>query len=1072
MLQDEKVVDMEVTLNLDFSSVGAEGSKQRDSFEERLKKDLSNASDLPSTSFRVKSLSKGSVIVKMEVSPDAHSIGPNPADVVNKLGLQVKDPKSRLKSGVLTAYASNIQLKIPAGTPQNDVAATGSIDQAAGVDGIQAVLMQRLEIQQQNWEQKTSQMQEKIDSVTAEKKSCENFIDVLKETIAKQEDLISEMHAQVQANEHIEELTDVKLTTEKDALLQRLSVLQSQIDQQKATHDAEKKLLQDAHEELMLKSEELSKELAEDRNTRRKEKEEAQQTESRLHEELRLLAETKEGIISNLRDEYKKYVEEKAASYQQLNTKLEDLHAALEASRGETLKARARCDKLEGEVRALENAKEEATMQTQITVQEQQEKWKRRVLGRLMNRTCATAFEAWCDHTQDEKEVKASADAEAAKLRELYAALEEVKASADEDAAKLEELYAVLEASRGETLKAQARCDQLEGEVRALKNAKEEATMQTQITMQEELVTANANSAKLESQLQLLASRLQEQEEAAETALNATKTAHAEEAEAMCKELETQLHDLKEAAKSALSAAKEAHAEEINAMSAAKEAHAEEIKKLQKECEEARATTDQRDKVIEELQRELKTQLEETRDHHDQQFSELLQEFDAYKEETSDRHKQKLSELARQLEETHSSHDQVYSDLLKEFDAYKVEIGILHEQKLSEAAKNHDQQMTHLKHELEGKKLAVEKALLQKERMIEQNQSQDLSHLEQELDSKKSEIESALEEARAADHKIQQQHDQIQKLLQAKKTLRDDWEQAHKAQAVLENQLAELCRVVGSDTQNNNNVSDAASIRLAMTKDFGKADLEGSEERQAFTETLLHILSEAAGIPASNFRLAEIKESLPTALEEKVDFQRKELQQIDAAEISYESDVKAEEDISSESYIKVGNKHLKIVKADILICKDEHVCDPRLVARDLERQANSPTSKLCEGFSACEMEIDAVSVSDAIAMRSAFCGLQPKIEQLMSEMAAKGAEIRDLKDRLERETKVRETYAAELQSTSHEITSLQYEVDANKREIIARVLLKWIKSNAIKCFARWKVRVFLAFTVCTASFYM
>ena len=118
------------------------------------------------------------------------------------------------------------------------------------------------------------------------------------------------------------------------------------------------------------------------------------------------------------------------------------------------------------------------------------------------------------------------------------------------------------------------------------------------------------------------------------------------------------------------------------------------------------------------------------------------------------------------------------------------------------------------------------------------------------------------------------------------------------------------------------------------------------------------------------------------------------------------------------------------------------------------------------------MEIDAVSVSDAIAMRSAFCGLQPKIEQLMSEMAAKGAEIRDLKDRLERETKVRETYAAELQSTSHEITSLQYEVDANKREIIARVLLKWIKSNAIKCFARWKVRVFLAFTVCTASFYM
>ena len=121
--------------------------------------------------------------------------------------------------------------------------------------------------------------------------------------------------------------------------------------------------------------------------------------------------------------------------------------------------------------------------------------------------------------------------------------------------------------------------------------------------------------------------------------------------------------------------------------------------------------------------------------------------------------------------------------------------------------------------------------------------------------------------------------------------LHSDWEEVHKAQAVLENQLAELCRIIDADTHSNC-LSQAASIRLAMRKDVGKAGVEGPEEHQVLKEMLLHVLSEAAGIPASNFRLTKmraqklkwvefgskrpdsateiINDSLATALEEKV----------------------------------------------------------------------------------------------------------------------------------------------------------------------------------------------------------
>jgi hypothetical protein len=111
----------------------------------------------------------------------------------------------------------------------------------------------------------------------------------------------------------------------------------------------------------------------------------------------------------------------------------------------------------------------------------------------------------------------------------------------------------------------------------------------------------------------------------------------------------------------------------------------------------------------------------------------------------------KLSETTRQLEAIHTQHIQAYSDLLKEFDEYKDESSIL-EQKLLQAEHDYDQKLSLLKQELEAKKSETEKP----QETFQQ--------------------ERALDEARAADHKVQQQQDQIQMQTQSISDLTDQIE--------------------------------------------------------------------------------------------------------------------------------------------------------------------------------------------------------------------------------------------------------------------------------------------------------
>ena len=79
--------------------------------ERRLIEDLEAASGMPAKCFHIKGMSKGSILVDIEVHPNATEVCPDPASVAQDLTRQARDPSSRLKAGGVTARASRIEAK-------------------------------------------------------------------------------------------------------------------------------------------------------------------------------------------------------------------------------------------------------------------------------------------------------------------------------------------------------------------------------------------------------------------------------------------------------------------------------------------------------------------------------------------------------------------------------------------------------------------------------------------------------------------------------------------------------------------------------------------------------------------------------------------------------------------------------------------------------------------------------------------------------------------------------------------------------------------------------------------------
>jgi hypothetical protein len=105
-------VQLIMTLGLDFSMAGSEGSDKREKFKRDVAEDLASASGLPPANFRIKDVSPGSIILDMEVMPDPLAPGAHLL-AAKDLAEQAADPSSMLRSGNITSHATGVEVIPP-----------------------------------------------------------------------------------------------------------------------------------------------------------------------------------------------------------------------------------------------------------------------------------------------------------------------------------------------------------------------------------------------------------------------------------------------------------------------------------------------------------------------------------------------------------------------------------------------------------------------------------------------------------------------------------------------------------------------------------------------------------------------------------------------------------------------------------------------------------------------------------------------------------------------------------------------------------------------------------------------
>jgi len=103
-----KPAQLTMTLGLDFSTIGTEGSQEREGFKRNAAIELAAASDLPASSFHIRSVSRGSVILDVEITPELS--GPEPSLIAADLEMQAGNPSSKLRSGKITGTVKDIAI--------------------------------------------------------------------------------------------------------------------------------------------------------------------------------------------------------------------------------------------------------------------------------------------------------------------------------------------------------------------------------------------------------------------------------------------------------------------------------------------------------------------------------------------------------------------------------------------------------------------------------------------------------------------------------------------------------------------------------------------------------------------------------------------------------------------------------------------------------------------------------------------------------------------------------------------------------------------------------------------------
>ena len=104
-------VQLILTLGLDLSIAGSEGSDKGEKFMRDVAGDLASASGLPSINFRIKDVYPGSIILDVQVMPDPLSPGRHLL-AAKDLSDQAVDASSKLRSGKITSHVIGAEVRL------------------------------------------------------------------------------------------------------------------------------------------------------------------------------------------------------------------------------------------------------------------------------------------------------------------------------------------------------------------------------------------------------------------------------------------------------------------------------------------------------------------------------------------------------------------------------------------------------------------------------------------------------------------------------------------------------------------------------------------------------------------------------------------------------------------------------------------------------------------------------------------------------------------------------------------------------------------------------------------------
>jgi len=180
-------VQVKITLDLDFSVAGEEGSTQREAFKRDVTIDLSRASGLPPSNFNIKKLFAGGVILGIDIMPDPWENAPTPASVALDLQRQITDVKSPLRSGKITGHLKELQVVFPPANGVHPAAQRIAGPIAEPIDGITN-------------DQNTPDGRQGQEDVHF----CDNFNDQLTDLLRKEDEAIHRLKASVQEPDNLE----------------------------------------------------------------------------------------------------------------------------------------------------------------------------------------------------------------------------------------------------------------------------------------------------------------------------------------------------------------------------------------------------------------------------------------------------------------------------------------------------------------------------------------------------------------------------------------------------------------------------------------------------------------------------------------------------------------------------------------------------------------------------------------------------------------------------------------------------------------------------------------------------